>query len=332
MTDRPARPSTDGFSEAKRTPSAASRSKPKGSGRDSRQRRPPDYVVIGHICADILPDGTAVLGGTALYSALAAATLGWRTGILTRGRYGFDLNGLDIPPLTIGSERIQIVVQDAEWPTCFVNEYAPSGRRTQQIARWAGPIDLRGLPPSWHTARVIHLGPIAQEIDVRQATGLNPQFLGTTPQGWMRDWPRATGGRVQPTHLRLPPELVSQLDGIVVNDEEFGFSRDMVEAVGKHGYGVVTLGENGAKAFTPKGRHHRAGLPRAGGGPDRRRRCLFGIVLLPDCRPIDHPQPGAAVRPRRCRAVARWRRREPHPDPPGDPAPDAAGRRQRLTP
>jgi sugar/nucleoside kinase (ribokinase family) len=253
VTDRPARPSTDGFSEANRTPSAASRSKPKGSGRDSRQRRPPDYVVIGHICADILPDGTAVLGGTALYSALAAATLGWRTGILTRGRYGFNLNGLEIPPLTIGSERIQIVVQDAEWPTCFVNEYAPSGRRTQQITRWAGPIDLRGLPPSWHTARVIHLGPIAQEIDVRQATGLNPQFLGTTPQGWMRDWPRSTGGRVQPIHLRLPSELVSQLDGIVVNDEEFGFSRDMVEAVGKHGYGVVTLGENGAKAFTPKG-------------------------------------------------------------------------------
>jgi pfkB family carbohydrate kinase len=252
VTDRPAQPSSDG-SEAKRTSAAVPRSRAGGSGRDTRQQRPPDYVVIGHICADILPDGTAVLGGTALYSALAAATFGWRTGILTRGRYGFNLGGLEIPPLTIGSERIQVVVQDAEWPTCFVNEYAPSGRRTQQITRWAGPIDLRGLPPSWHTARVIHLGPIAQEIDVRQASGLNPQFLGTTPQGWMRDWPRGTGGRVQPTHLRLPADLISQLDGIVVNDEEFGYSRDMVEAVGKHGYGVVTLGENGARVFTPKG-------------------------------------------------------------------------------
>src|SRR5690242_5765276 len=125
VTDRPARPSPDG-SEAKRTSSAASRSRQRGSERDTRQQRPPDYVVIGHICADILPDGTAVLGGTALYSALAAATFGWRTGILTRGRYGFNLGGLEIPPLTIGSERIQVVVQDAEWPTCFVNEYAPS--------------------------------------------------------------------------------------------------------------------------------------------------------------------------------------------------------------
>jgi sugar/nucleoside kinase (ribokinase family) len=209
--------------------------------------------VIGHISADILPDGTAVLGGTALYSALAAATFGWRVGVLTRGKYGFNLNGLEIPPLEFGHERIQVVVQDAEWPTCFVNEYWAAGRRTQQIPRWAGPIDLRGLPPSWQSARVIHLGPIAQEIDVRQSAGLNPRVLGATPQGWMRDWPRGPGGRVQPIHLRLPGEFVSQLDGIVVNDEEFSYSRDTVEAVGKDGYGVVTFGENGARLYSPRG-------------------------------------------------------------------------------
>jgi sugar/nucleoside kinase (ribokinase family) len=209
-------------------------------------------VVVGHICADILPDGTAVLGGTALYSALAAATFGWRTGILTRGRYGFPIGDLEIPPLTIGSEKIQIIVQDAEWPTCFVNDYS-SGRRTQQVTRWAGPIDLRGLPPSWRTARVIHLGPIAQEIDVRQSAGLNPEFLGVTPQGWMRDWPRATGGKVQAQHLRLPREFISQIDGIVVNDEEFVYSRETVEAIGKDGYGVVTLGDGGARLYSPYG-------------------------------------------------------------------------------
>ncbi|WP_410962722.1 hypothetical protein, partial [Salmonella sp. SAL4446] len=31
--------------------------------------RTPEYLVIGHICADLLPDGKVVLGGTALYSA-----------------------------------------------------------------------------------------------------------------------------------------------------------------------------------------------------------------------------------------------------------------------
>ncbi len=247
MTEPPERPASSGSPDAKRKPSP---------NRGNRSRvgtnRPPDYVVVGHICADILPDGTAVLGGTALYSALAAATLGWRTGILTRGRYDFDLDGLKIPGLDFITDRIQVIVQDAEWPTCFVNDYS-SGRRQQQIQRWAGPIDLRGLPPQWRTPRVLHMGPIAQEIDVRQSTGLNPQFLGITPQGWMRDWPRATGGRVQSLHLRLPREFVSQVDGIVVNDEEFVDSRDTVEAIGKNGYGIVTLGSGGAKLYSPDG-------------------------------------------------------------------------------
>lgn len=238
MSNRPERPARSGSPDTKRT--------------HHSDNRPPDYVIVGHICADILPDGTAVLGGTALYSALAAATLGWRTGILTRGRYGFDLDGLQIPALDIISSRIQVIVQEAEWPTLFINDYS-SGRRMQQIPKWAGPIDLRGLPPQWRTPRVLHLGPIAQEIDVRQSTGLNPRFLGITPQGWMRDWPRATGGRVQNLHLRLPGEFVSRVDGIVVNDEEFVDSRDTVEAVGRNGYGVVTLGAGGAKLYARSG-------------------------------------------------------------------------------
>ena len=41
--------------------------------------------------------------------------------------------------------------------------------RTQTIRTWAGPIDLRGLPPHWGNAKVIHLGPVAREIDPHQA-------------------------------------------------------------------------------------------------------------------------------------------------------------------
>ena len=91
----------------------------------------------------------------------------------------------------------------------FINEYT-AGRRIQTMPAWAGPIDLRGLPPHWRNARVIHLGPIAQEIDPKQTGSLTPYFLGLTPQGWMRDWPRETGGRVKLNHLRLPGELVGR--------------------------------------------------------------------------------------------------------------------------
>jgi sugar/nucleoside kinase (ribokinase family) len=183
---------------------------------------------------------------------MAAAKLGWRVGILTRGNYGVTIDNLVVPHLDLGDDRIQIVVEQAEWPTFFINDYS-SGRRTQQITRWAGPIDLRGLPPNWRSPRVMHFGPVAQEIDTRQSAGINPTFMGITPQGWMRDWPRATGGRVQNIPLRLPRDFMGQVDSIVVNDEEFVHSRDVVQAIGKAGYGIVTLGSGGAQAYTPDG-------------------------------------------------------------------------------
>jgi hypothetical protein len=43
---------------------------------------PIDYLVIGHLTQDIIPDGFR-LGGTAAYSALTARALGLRVGIVT---------------------------------------------------------------------------------------------------------------------------------------------------------------------------------------------------------------------------------------------------------
>lgn len=208
--------------------------------------RPPEYLVVGHICADLQEDGKVLLGGTALYSALTAARLGWRTAVLTRGVYGRSVQGYEIPSLEQYAGEISIIVQDADATTMFINEYT-GGSRKQQLTAWAGQIDLRGLPPHWRNARVIHLGPVAQEIDTKQTGALTAGFLGATPQGWMRDWPKPNGGRVTVHHLRLPAELVSRLDGIIVSDEEIAYSRDTVEAVGKRRLGVVTLEQDGSR-------------------------------------------------------------------------------------
>jgi sugar/nucleoside kinase (ribokinase family) len=213
--------------------------------------------VIGQIVCDIQADGSGVLGGTALYSALTAARLGARVGILTRGRYGERIDGVDVPSLEPYSEQLTIITQDAETPTFFVNEYVGS-RRTQTIRKWAGPIDLRGLPPHWANAKVIHLGPVAREIDTHQALALNPDFLGITPQGWMREWPMERGGRVRHVPLRLPPELLGRTDTIVVSDEEISQARSAVEWVGARRIGVVTLGPNGCNLLYAG---HRAVLP-----------------------------------------------------------------------
>jgi len=209
--------------------------------------RTPDYLLIGHVTADLQPNGEVVLGGTALYSALTAAKLGARVAVLTRGVYGREVAGMNIPNLDqLAHENISIVVQEADVPTTFINEYQ-ADRRVQTIRQWAGPIDLRGLPPHWRNAKVVHLGPIADEVDPRQASGLTSQFLGVTPQGWMRDWPRSTGGRVKHIPLKIPGELLGRIDSAIVSIEEIAWARDVISQVGNRRLGVVTQGADGAR-------------------------------------------------------------------------------------
>ena len=210
--------------------------------------RTPDYLLIGHITADLQANGEVMLGGTALYSGLTAARLGARVAVLTRGVFGRTVQGMRVPSLADYADELDIIVQDADVPTTFINEYV-ANRRIQTIRHWAGPIDLRGLPPHWRNARIVHLGPVADEIEPRLATGMTTGFLGATPQGWMRDWPRATGGRVRLIPLRLPGELLSRLDCAIVSDEEISYAREVIQRVGERRLSVVTLDEEGARVI-----------------------------------------------------------------------------------
>lgn len=213
--------------------------------------RPPQYLVIGHICADLQADGSVQLGGTALYSALTAARLGFRAAILTKGAFGITLDGMTIPSLEEYAGQIDIIVQEADGPTVFVNEYQVD-RRVQTIRHWAQPIDLRGLPPHWRNARIVHLGPVAQEIDQRQAASLQAGFLGVTPQGWMREWPRQTGGRVHHGPLKVVPELLDRIDSVIVSSDEIPYARTVVDRVASRRLGVVTFEERGARIIHPE--------------------------------------------------------------------------------
>jgi sugar/nucleoside kinase (ribokinase family) len=90
---------------------------------------------------------------------------------------------------------------------------------------------------------------------------LAPDFLGITPQGWMRQWPLERGGRVRHIPLRLPPELLARTDTIVVSDEEIAQARAAVEWVGARRIGVVTLGPNGCNLLYAGRRAELPGYP-----------------------------------------------------------------------
>jgi sugar/nucleoside kinase (ribokinase family) len=212
--------------------------------------RVPEFVIIGHLTIDRTPGG-GMLGGSVLYGALAAARYGLRTAVLTRA----NLDTLDssmTDQLARLTAEVDLVAQASDGITTFTNRDV-SGRRQQTIHDWGGEIDLSGLPPLWRSARAVHLAPVAQEIDPRQVSRLSPQFLGCTPQGWMRRWDVDRYGPVRPTPLRLPADVVARIDALVISSEEYVSARETVAEIGRRGLTAVTRGIQGA-ALVDRGR------------------------------------------------------------------------------
>ena len=138
---------------------------------------PIDYLVIGHITRDLSPKG-ATAGGTAAYSGLTASALGLRVGAVTSF-------GPDMHMTRLGDVWIHAV--PASQTTTFTNEYTSAGRR-QRITGRALELMLDHIPEEWRTARWVHLGPVANEVDPALAAAFPQASLGLTPQGWFRDW------------------------------------------------------------------------------------------------------------------------------------------------
>lgn len=137
-----------------------------------------DYLVIGHISADLTPHGPRV-GGTAAYAGRTAHSLGCRTTVLTSGSDKDDYTG-SLPGIDV--HRVP-----ADAATVFENVYT-AGKRRQIIHSIAKRIGVDHLPADWSKAPIAHFAPIADEIDPRMIPRFEGSLIGLTPQGWMRGW------------------------------------------------------------------------------------------------------------------------------------------------
>ena len=167
---------------------------------------PVDYLVIGHVAHDLTPDGWR-LGGTVAYSALTALALGLRVGVVTAAGRETVLAALnDIPVISIESPQ----------STTFENIYTDQGR-VQYLRSQAARLDFSSVPEIWRRASIVHVGPIANEIDAVLPDDFAPVLFGITPQGWMRQW--ADDGRVSRSAWK-DAELVLRKAGVVVMSRE----------------------------------------------------------------------------------------------------------------
>jgi len=161
------------------------------------------YVAIGHVCRDVMPGGMT-LGGTVTYSALTAVALGWETAVITRAHIDLDLSSL---------HGVDWQRTSSEQTTTFENMYSRGGR-TQILHAWAGPIRSN----TGVRADVVHLAPVADEIDPAWLDQIDGALIGVTPQGWMRQWDAS--GRVSPREWQHADTLLRRADATVLSIDD----------------------------------------------------------------------------------------------------------------
>ncbi|MBN1401710.1 MAG: ribokinase [Anaerolineae bacterium] len=210
-----------------------------GDGGRTPNRRPIDYLVVGHACQDVTPDGSLVAGGTAIYSSLAASRLGMKTAILTSAApdYCFlpDAASMAVRSLPSASS------------TTFENVYTGAGRR-QYVRAHAAPIKADDLPPHWRKVRIAHLGPVAQEVDPDLVGVFQGALVGVTPQGWLRQWDAS--GLVSPCEWRDAERVLTRVDVAILSPEDVGGDHGLIRRYARWArLLVITLGSEGAQVY-----------------------------------------------------------------------------------
>ena len=174
-----------------------------------------DYLVIGHVTRDL--DGSSSrIGGTAAYAARTARALGCRVGVITSAGAGMDLRQ--------SLSDVLITRLLAPTSTTFENIYTEAGRQ-QVIHNVARPLGFEALPHDWR-ARLVHVGPVAQECDPALVSGLGEAFVGVTPQGWMRQWDE--DGYVSRSRWEEAELVLPYADAVVLSEEDVRGDRSVV--------------------------------------------------------------------------------------------------------
>ncbi|MFN8401633.1 MAG: PfkB family carbohydrate kinase [Anaerolineales bacterium] len=196
--------------------------------------RPVDYLLIGHVAVDLTPTGKQ-LGGTVSYSALTAKAMGLRVGIVTSAGEDAPLHLLD---------GVQIFNLPTEQSTIFENVKTEHGRK-QTLHHQATKISFEHVPAIWRDVPIVHLAPIAQEVDAGLVKQFPASWVGVTPQGWMRGWDEK--GSVFATAWENSEQVLGQVGGVVMSLEDINRDLEVVEWMSHHTRLLcLTEGEEGA--------------------------------------------------------------------------------------
>ncbi len=197
----------------------------------------PDYLAIGHVSRDLVPDGPR-LGGSVVYAALTARALGLRPAVVTAHDDRCNLGELaELPRVCVASEET----------TTFALQETAEGRRLHLLAR-AALLEHTHVPEAWRRPGIVHIAPIADETPPETIAAFSGRFVGVTPQGWLRAW--GEDGVVQPVWKPHLADALAKADAVVLSSEDLGGDeRRVAELAARLPVLVVTRGAEGASLY-----------------------------------------------------------------------------------
>jgi len=198
---------------------------------------PVNYLIIGHLTRDLTPSGPR-LGGTVSYAGLTAYALGLRVGIVTSWGGELPLGNL---------KHIPIISYPADHSATFENIYTPTGR-IHIVHTGAPRLDYHLVPEPWRQAPIVHLAPVAQEVEPGLVRHFPNSLVGVTPQGWLRAWDAQ--GRVHASEWPEAAFTLQQSGAAVLSIEDVQNDESRIEEMASASrILVVTEGAAGARVY-----------------------------------------------------------------------------------
>jgi sugar/nucleoside kinase (ribokinase family) len=106
------------------------------------------------------------------------------------------------------------------------------------------------IPIEWLRSPIVHLAPMAQEVDPTLASDFGGAFVGVTPQGWLREWDEQGRVRNDPAVWTSAEQVLGQANAVVTSLEDLQGDWAVAERWARWGRTlVVTRGAEGCTVF-----------------------------------------------------------------------------------
>jgi sugar/nucleoside kinase (ribokinase family) len=198
---------------------------------------PVEYLLLGHVSQDQTPSGHN-LGGTVSYAGKTALSFDLNVGLMTACTASLDLS--ELKPIAISRTP-------SGKNTLFVNQERATGRQQRLLSR-ADDLRISSVPKAWLKSEIVHLAPIANEVEPGFVSCFQESFVGITAQGWMRRW--SEDGVIHPADWHEFDFILPHANAIVLSIEDLQGDEEAANTIGEMSrIFALTRGKRGSTIY-----------------------------------------------------------------------------------